>query len=130
MLLREKVGLRPRTPKTFTSPSEKLQTRAPPGVGRALAVDLWWFLSGGFRFLEPLAPSNQQQHGSQRLRTRPQSLLTGVSGINHNGRGRDTVESGMVSEFVVLAWTTQLIRSGSGGMSRVFHIPGPTPILV
>ena len=29
-----------------------------------------------FRFLEPLAPSNQQQHGSQRLRTRPQSSIS------------------------------------------------------
>ena len=48
----------------------------------------------------------------------------------HNGRGRGTVESGMVSEFVVLAWTAQPIRSGSGEMSRVFHIPGPTPNLV
>ena len=28
------------------------------------------------------------------------------------------------------AWSTQPIRSGSGGMSRVFHIPGPTPNLV
>ena len=42
------------------------------------------FFWGGFRFLEPLAPSNQQQHGSQRLCTRPQSLLTGVSGILEN----------------------------------------------
>ena len=25
---------------------------------------------------------------------------------------------------------TQAIRSGSGGVSRVFHIPGPTPNLV
>ena len=25
---------------------------------------------------------------------------------------------------------TQLIRSGSGGVSRAFHIPGPTPNLV
>ena len=47
-----------------------------------------------------------------------------------NGRGRGTVESGMVFEFVVLAWTTQPFRSGSGGVSRVFHIPGPTPNLV
>ena len=46
------------------------------------------------------------------------------------GRGRGTVESGMVSEIVVLAWTTQPIRSGSGGVSDVFHIPGPTPNLV
>ena len=46
---------------------------APPGDGRAQAVALWWFPLGGFRFLEPLAPSNQQQHGSQRLRSRPQS---------------------------------------------------------
>ena len=37
------------------SPSEKLQTLAPPGDGRALAVDLWWFLLAGFRFLEALA---------------------------------------------------------------------------
>ena len=44
-------------------------------------MDLWWFLLGCFRFLEPLAPSTQQQHGSQRLRTRPQSLLTFVNGI-------------------------------------------------
>ena len=35
-----------------------------------------WTFGGffwGFRFLEPLAPSKQQQHGSQRLSTRPQS---------------------------------------------------------
>ena len=66
MLLREKVGLRPRTQKRYP-PSERLQTPAPPGDGRAQAVDLWWLPLGGFRFLEPLAPSNQQQH------TRPQS---------------------------------------------------------
>ena len=46
-LLREMVGLRPWT--------------------------FGGFLWGVFRFLEPLAPSKQQQHGSQRLSTRPQS---------------------------------------------------------
>ena len=69
-------GRRPgsgRGPKNVTLPSERLQTPAPPGDGRAQAVDLWWFPFGGFRFLEPLAPSKQQQHGSQRLSTRPQS---------------------------------------------------------
>ena len=107
MLLREKVGLRPRTQKRYP-PSERLLTLAPPGDGRAQAVDLWWFLLGCFRFLEPLAPSNLQQHGSQRLRTRPQSLLTGVGGILeiclrelHDGRGRGTAESFMVAEIVV-----------------------------
>ena len=45
VLLREKVGLRPRTPKR--SPLQKSYKRwAPPGDGRALAVDLWWFLLG------------------------------------------------------------------------------------
>ena len=64
-----------RGPKNVT-PSQRLQTLAPPGDGRALAVDLWWFPLECFRFLEPLAPSNQQQHGSQRLRTRPQSSIS------------------------------------------------------
>ena len=44
-------------------------------------VGPWPWTFGGFlwgvpRFLEPLAPSNQQQHGSQRLRTRPQSSIS------------------------------------------------------
>ena len=100
-------------------PSERLQTLAPPGGGRAQAVDLWWFLLGCFRFLEPLAPSNQQQHGSQRLRTRPQSSIsllcsppsrrsqTSLTSLRvrfrelHDGRGRGTAESCMVAEIVV-----------------------------
>ena len=100
-------------------PSERLQTLAPPGDGRALAVDLWWFLLGCFRFLEPLAPSIQQQHGSQRLSTRPLSSisllcsppsrrsLTSMTSLwvrfreLHDGRGRGTAESCMVGEIVV-----------------------------
>ena len=51
-------------------------------------------------------------------------------------------ESCTMAEFVAqprVAWwprswyigvATQPIRSGSGGVSRVFHIPGPTPNLV
>ena len=96
-----------RGPKNVT-PSERLQTPAPPGDGRAQAVDLWWFPLGGFRFLEPLVPSKQQQHGSQRLRTRPRSFLTSVIGILgirrrefQDGRGRGTAESCMVAEIVV-----------------------------
>ena len=79
-------------------PSESLTHCAPPGEGRAQAADpktlppfrkvtnagssgRWSgpghgplvVSFGGFRFLEPLAPSKQQQHGSQRLSTRPQS---------------------------------------------------------
>ena len=125
MLLREKVGLRPRTPKTLP-PSERLLTLAPPGDGRALAVDLWWFLLGRFRFLEPLAPSKQQQHGSQRLSTRhcrvlfrssvfavslsvrlPKGHWTSMTSLRvrfrelHDGRGRGTAESCMVAEIVV-----------------------------
>ena len=53
-----------------------------------------------------------------------------------------TVESCTIAEVVAqqrVAWclrswyigvATQPIRSGSGGVSRVFHIPGPTPNLV
>ena len=94
-----------------------------------MAVDLWWFLLGGFRFLEPLAPSNQLQHGSQRQRTRPQSSgcaftrtlkgsavsfefidelsQTSMTSLRvrfrelHDGRGRGTAESCMESEIVV-----------------------------
>ena len=133
-----------RGPKNVT-PSERLLALAPPGDGRGQAVDLWWFLLGCFRFLEPLAPSNQQQHGSQRLRTRPQSSIsllcsppsrrsqTSLTSLRvrfrelHDGRGRGTVESCMVADIVVCGVATQPIRSGSGGVSRVFHIPGPTP---
>ena len=63
------------------------------------AADLWWVLLGGFRFLEPLAPSNQQQHGSQRLSTRPQSAgctfprtLRGRSG-EFSWNSTDTLEA-------------------------------------
>ena len=119
MILREKVGLRPRTQKRYP-PSERLQTLAPPGDGRGP----WPWTFGGFplgrfRFLEPLAPSNQQQHGSQRLRTRPQSsisllclppsrrALSSLTSLRvrfrefHDGRGRGTAESCMVAEIVV-----------------------------
>ena len=82
-------------------------------------MDLWWFLMGCFRFLEPLAPSKQQQHGSQRLRTRPQSsisllcfppsrrALSSLTSLRvrfrefHDGRGRGTAECCMVAEIVV-----------------------------
>ena len=99
MLLWEEGRAQAADPENVSPPSEKLQTLAPPGDGRAQAVDLWWFPLGSFRFLEPLAhfhdwyPSSSrtaaivrvrgsghcnrraQQHGSQRLSTLPQSAL-------------------------------------------------------
>ena len=106
-----------RGPKNVT-PSERLQTLAPPGDGRALAVDLWWFLLGGFRFLEPLAPSISSSTAasvcvlghrvlfrscvppSRRSLTSLTSLWVRFREL-HDGRGRGTVESCMVAEIVV-----------------------------
>ena len=58
---------------------------------------------GGVRFLEPLAPSKQQQHGSQRLNTRPQSAgctfprtLRGRNG-EFSGSCTDTLEALIVA---------------------------------
>ena len=63
-------------------PSERWHTLAPPGDGRAQAVDLWLFPLGGGGFVPPAAEPRsrwllseqapqQQPHGSQRASTRP-----------------------------------------------------------
>ena len=121
-----------RGPKTLP-PFRKVTNAGSSGRWSGPGRDLWWFPLGRFRFLEPLAPSNQQQHGSQRLRTRPQSSLSSLTSLRvrfrefHDGRGRGTAESCMVAEIEVY-WRGNPTNSlGSGGVSRVFHIPGQPP---
>ena len=108
MLLREKVGLRPRTQKRYPLLKGYKRWLLREMVG-PLAVDLWWFPLGCFRFLEPLAPSNQQQHGSQRLRFAATEFAHEPPSVSwefasrefQDGRGRGTAESCMVAEIVV-----------------------------
>ena len=117
----------------------------PKNLQEMVGLWLWWFLLGCFRFLEPLAPSIQQQHGSQRLSTRPLSSIsllcsppsrrsqTSMTSLwvrfreLHDGRGRGTVESCMVAEIVVFKCgnPTTSLRQG-WGVPCVPH-PGANP---
>ena len=70
--------------------------------------------------------------------TRPQSLLTGVGCFLEKFASESCTMAEVVAQQSVSWWprswyigvATQPIRSCSGGVSRVFHIPGPTPNLV